>query len=198
VGCNLSVVHFQQTWWGEGDDVIYVDDFEEPAILGTGSEDYFNHAWGMQRNTSLYSGTILHEGDTGGYQVSYRFHIVDPITFNKGIKVTMEHGHANHLSDSWASTAYWYQEEPGSERPIPPADLRVAPKKTWGRPHTTKPELDEYQIAAVEAYQDRWRIQQEVQAGLLKENGGRTTSAERGNADQARAARASYDEMNKG
>ena len=44
--------------WGEGDDMILIDDEEEPSINGTGAEDYFNHAWGMQRNQSPYNGTI--------------------------------------------------------------------------------------------------------------------------------------------
>lgn len=81
VGCNLSVLHFQGSWWGEGDDMILIDDEEEPSINGTGAEDYFNHAWGMQRNQSPYNGTIMHDGDTKGYQVSYRFHLTDPIHF---------------------------------------------------------------------------------------------------------------------
>ena len=194
VGCNMSVAHFQGTWWGEGDDVIFVDDFDEPTILGTGSEDYFNHAWGMQRNASLYSGTILHEGDTDGYKVSYRIHIADPILFNTGIKVTMEHGHGNHLSDSWASTAYWYQDAPGSDLTVPPADQRPAPKRTWDRPLAATPQLNAEETAAVAAYQERWRIQQEAHAALLAKNAARTTSAERGNLEQARRMRASYDE----
>lgn len=193
VGCNLSVAHFQGSWWGEGDDVIYVDDFDTPAMIGTGSEDYFNHAWGMQRNASLYSGTILHEGDTGGYQVSYRFHVTDPILFNTGIKVTMEHGHANHLSDSWASTAYWYQATAGADLSLPPADQRPAPKKIWDRPATTRPELNQDQAEALQTYRDRWAAEQEVRATLLAANAARTAVNAQGNAEQARLARAGYD-----
>lgn len=196
VGCNLSVAHFQGSWWGEGDDVIYVDDLDEPALLGTGSEDYFNHAWGMQRNQSPYSGTILHEGDTGGYQVSYRFHVADPIVFNTAIKVTMEHGHANHLSDSWASTAYWYQDVPGSAKTVPSAADRVAPKKVWEHAPAVQPELDPEQRAVTESYRERWRIQQELEEQLLRKNAARTPHAERGNAEHARKLRASYDETN--
>jgi hypothetical protein len=150
----------------------------------------------MQRNASPYSGTILHEGDTGGYQVSYRFHIADPIVFNTGIKVTMEHGHGNHLSDSWASTAYWYQDRPGSPLTVPPADQRPAPKKTWDRPVAPTPELDADMQAASDSYQERWRIQQELQSELLRKNAARTAPAERGNVEQARKARSSYDAMN--
>jgi hypothetical protein len=42
----------------------------------------------------------------------YRYHIEDPIMFSKSIRVTIEHGHNNHRSDDYSSTAYWYQTEP--------------------------------------------------------------------------------------
>lgn len=32
--------------------------------------------------------------------------------FDESIKVTIEHGHDNHRSDDYSSTAYWYQNEP--------------------------------------------------------------------------------------
>ena len=39
VGCNLSVAHFQGTWWGEGDDMIFIDDDTwPPSIHGTGTK----------------------------------------------------------------------------------------------------------------------------------------------------------------
>ncbi|MBL8121008.1 MAG: DUF2961 domain-containing protein, partial [Anaerolineae bacterium] len=46
-----------------------------------------------------------------------RYHIEDPIFFEKSIKVTIEHGHANKLTNDYASTAYWYQAEP--HKPFP-------------------------------------------------------------------------------
>ena len=126
IGCNLSVAHFQGTWWGEGDDMIFIDDDTwPPSLHGTGTEDYFNHAWGMQKNAFPMCGTILHESDMPGYQVSYRFHLTDPIHFAKRIKVTMEHGHGNHLSDDWASTAYWYQTLPSNNRDMLPVAERL-------------------------------------------------------------------------
>ncbi|MGR0558658.1 DUF2961 domain-containing protein [Escherichia coli] len=60
----------------------------------------------------MYNGTALHESIVPGFQTSYKFHITDPVHFKKRIRVTIEHGHANHLSDDWASTAYWYQKKP--------------------------------------------------------------------------------------
>lgn len=125
VGCNLTVRHFQGSWWGEGDDMIFIDGEIEPSLIGTGTEDYFNHAWGMQKNQFPFFGSIIHEGDTPGLQVSYRYHIPDPIRFSKSIKVTMEHGHANHLSDDWSSTAYWYQRLPSPKLTILPLSERL-------------------------------------------------------------------------
>ena len=79
IGCNLSVFHFQGSWWGEGDDMIFIDDDTwPPSLHGTGTEDYFNHAWGMQRNAYPFHGAIVHEGDVPGYAVSYRFHVAGP------------------------------------------------------------------------------------------------------------------------
>ena len=65
IGCNLSVTNFQGTWWGEGDDMIWVDGYKWPPDLhGTGSEDYLNQAWGMQPNAFLRNGSSIFEGHT--------------------------------------------------------------------------------------------------------------------------------------
>ena len=48
VGTVMSVVQTQVSWFGEGDDLFYVDGAKKPQILGTGSEDYFNDAWGLR------------------------------------------------------------------------------------------------------------------------------------------------------
>jgi hypothetical protein len=57
----------------------------------------------------------------GSRSMAYRFHIEDPIPFTKSIKVTMEHGHANHRSDNWYTVAYWYQTEPHAPFPALPS-----------------------------------------------------------------------------
>src|SRR5260370_19416042 len=89
----------------------------------------------MQGNGFLMNGSALHESIIPGYQVSYRFHLVDPIHFSKRIAVTLEHGHANHLADDWSSTAYWYQTLPSPLKSIlPVADrLPTAPVKSSGQ-----------------------------------------------------------------
>ena len=126
IGCNLSVTNFQGTWWGEGDDMIWVDGYKwPPDIHGTGSEDYLNQAWGMQDNAFLRSGSSIYEHNTGGYQTGYVFHVENPVYFSREIKVTIEHGHGNHLANEMSSAAYWYAENPAKVVSPPPAAKRM-------------------------------------------------------------------------
>ena len=126
VGCNLSVTNFQGTWWGEGDDMIWVDGYKWPPDLhGTGSEDYLNQAWGMQPNAFMRNGSSIHESNTGGYQTSYVHHVENPVRFQKAVKVTIEHGHGNHLCNEMSSVAYWYASAPAKAATPPPAAKRM-------------------------------------------------------------------------
>ena len=126
VGCNLSVTNFQGTWWGEGDDMIWVDGYKWPPDLhGTGSEDYLNQAWGMQPNAYLRNGSSLFENATGGYQTSYVQHVDNPIYFEREIKVTIEHVHGNHLRNEMSSVAYWYASEPATAALVSPMPQRL-------------------------------------------------------------------------
>jgi len=126
LGCNVSITNFQGTWWGEGDDMIWVDGYKWPPDLhGTGSEDYFNQAWGMQTNAFLRNGSSIHEQDTGGYQTSYVFHLENPVRFEREIKVTLEHGHGNHLGNEVSSVAYWYADKPRPVQDPPPLEKRL-------------------------------------------------------------------------
>ena len=194
VGCNLSVTHFQGSWWGEGDDMIYIDGEGTPSIVGTGSEDYFNHAWGMQKNTSLYTGTIIHETDVPGYQVSYRFHVTDPVHFKQGIKVTMEHGHANHLSDDWSSTAYWYQTLPFTGVEIASVQDRIPLHIQQELPPQAKPvSLNAEMEQAKEASKKRFEHFMEEKQKQIDLNAARTEPAEAGNLLQAKKIREKFD-----
>jgi hypothetical protein len=138
IGCNLSVTNFTRNWWGEGDDMIWVDGYKWPPDLhGTGSEDYFNQAFGMQPNAYLRNGSSIFEGGTipapeielyrgdSGYQTSYMFHLDNPVRFTKEIKATIEIGHANHLANEVSSTAYWYAEKPSKVVDVPPVQQRL-------------------------------------------------------------------------
>jgi hypothetical protein len=132
VGCVLSVRNLRETdewnWYGEGDDMIFIDDEPfPPSLHGTGTEDYFNTAWCPSESYHApYHGITLPGGPNWSGEISlYRFHIEDPITFDRSIRVTIEHGHANKRSDDLSSVAYWYQTLPHEPFDIAPVDQRI-------------------------------------------------------------------------
>jgi hypothetical protein len=133
VGVTHAVEQNQDGWFGEGDDMIFIDGDKLPTINGTGTEDYYNGAWdfGGQAFAYQHNGAPLLSDPReriGGRYCLYRWHIESPITFEKSIRVTMEHGHANHRSDDFYSTAYWYQTEPHAAFPALPAAADRIPK----------------------------------------------------------------------
>jgi len=193
VGCNLAVRHFQGSWWGEGDDMIFVDDDSwPPSLHGTGMEDYFGHAWGMQHNAYQFNGTIVHEEDVPGFHHSYRFHMVDPIRFENRIKVTFEHGHANHLADDWSSTAYWYQTLPSPVLTVPDVGDRL-PLRPVDRVITTQlPDLTPEQRAAHVSAATRMKDFVAQRDALHAERSVEVDAWEAENARQSREIRARF------
>ncbi len=149
VGAVLGVRMRSPAWFGEGDEKIYIDGETTASIWGTGTEDYFLSAWGLERTLTPYFGVPFFDQRTiGGHVSSYRWHLHDPVVFNTGIKVTLEHmgwmsedenpdykaTSWNEREDDYASVAFWYQtgkptfseRAPGAgERRLPSLDRVV-------------------------------------------------------------------------
>jgi hypothetical protein len=115
-------------WFGEGEVKFFMDgDTKFPTICGTGTEDYFLGSYGFAESyTTAYSGTTLSattEGELPNLWSLYRWHLPDPICFDKDLKVTIQAlgwgstGKYKMLDDDIASVAYWYQTEP--HQPFP-------------------------------------------------------------------------------
>ena len=125
VGTVLAVRTRSPSWFGEGDEKIYIDGEPKASIWGTGTEDYFLSAWGLKTTSTPYFGVPYFDqwGIVGGHTSAYRWHLNDPIVFNTGIKVTFEHfgwispdenpaqktTSWNEREDDYASVAFWYQ-----------------------------------------------------------------------------------------
>ena len=124
VGAVLGVRMRSPAWFGEGDEKISIDGEAKPSIWGTGTEDYFLAAWGLERSRTPYFGVPFFDYRTiGGRVSSYRWHLHDPVVFNTAIKVTLEHmgwmsedenpdyraTSWNEREDDYASVAFWYQ-----------------------------------------------------------------------------------------
>ena len=114
VGVNLSIHNRADGWWGEGDDMMYIDGEEKPSMNGTGSEDYFCGAWcyGPAFSSNFLGCPLRGDHKRNELWNVYRYHILDPAPFTESIRVTIEHGHANDRSDDFSSVGYWYQTEP--------------------------------------------------------------------------------------
>ncbi len=137
-GVTMSILQNQDDWWGEGDDMFFVDGAKKPSIAGTGAEDYFLGAWGFKDHPfsyQLYGAPIVGKSVAGGRTSVYRFHLDSPIVFKTSFKATIEHGNANHRSDNFYSVAYWYQVEPHAPfPPLPPVEQRLPVLQHVGGP----------------------------------------------------------------
>ena len=158
VGTVYAVRTRSPSWFGEGDEKIYIDGEKKPSIRGTGTEDYFLSAWGLKKNSTPYFGVpYLNHTDriVGQMTCSYRWHIHDPLVFNKGIRVTFEtfgwmsadenkehKPHSwNEREDDFTSVAFWYQMGPTKKfTEVPPAAERKLPSLervlVWGKDFT--------------------------------------------------------------
>lgn len=122
-------------WWGEGEIKFFIDgDTKFPTICGTGTEDYFCGSYNFDRDGKYkefctpYSGlnqVIRPEGD---YKVMmrfglYRWHIMDPVRFEKDLKITIQdlgwHQGGRYLAQrsDISSTCFWYQSDPHTSFP---------------------------------------------------------------------------------
>ena len=156
VGTYLALTSLERYWYGEGEMKFYIDgDKDYPTICGTGTEDYFGGAWSFatQQNGQTvenqyctpYLGypyysthdTFLHNDYHNDDQMPqrsfYRWHLLDPILFEKDLKVTLQqigvsHGGLFERQDDVATTAYWYQTHPH----VPFAPL-MSRKERWPR-----------------------------------------------------------------
>ncbi len=135
VGTYLAWTQLSNGWWGEGEIKFFMDgDKKNPTICGTGTEDYFGGAWGFgdtYSNAFLgYPQWIRIEGQVPKHGL-YRWHVMDPIRFEKDLKVTIQalgwwpNAKFQPLQDDIASVGYWYQKEPHAKFPqMLPAHLR--------------------------------------------------------------------------
>jgi hypothetical protein len=148
VGVNYYVDNPSPMWYGEGDDMFFIDGEPwPPSLHGTGTEDYFNTSWSPNvLFQHPYYGFARANGGTGwlGRTHLYHFHVVDPIYFEKSLRATIEHGHDDNLTLDLSSVAYWYQTEP--HKPFPPFPSRASRKPM--------PAINEVDI---HLWRDAWR-----------------------------------------
>ena len=142
VGVTMSVLQNQDSWWGEGDEMFFIDGDTLPTLQGTGAEDYFTGAGDFRTAFSFgLAGAPVVGAEVAGSRSSvYRFHLEAPIPFEESMRATIEHGNANARSDNYYSVAYWYQLEPHAPFPVlPPVDQRIPRLQVTGGPGSAQP-----------------------------------------------------------
>ncbi|MBN1290588.1 MAG: DUF2961 domain-containing protein [Candidatus Latescibacteria bacterium] len=135
VGCYMCWGVNNNGWWGEGEIKFFMDgDSKFPTICGTGTEDYFCGSYCFRVNghyveySTAYAGMPQVIRPDGEYSANtrfglYRWHIMDPIRFEKDLKVNIQAlgwrsgGRYLPLQDDISSVAFWYQTEPHAPFP---------------------------------------------------------------------------------
>jgi hypothetical protein len=118
IGLLLNIDNVQGGWYGEGEDMIFIDGEQwPPAYHGTGTEEIFGGgACPNAEYAGPYTGFHLTENREGknflGKVSMFRWFVHDPIRFRKSVRWTIEHGHANNYENDYSSVAFWYQQEP--------------------------------------------------------------------------------------
>jgi len=145
VGVYMAWGVHNNGWWGEGEIKFFMDgDTKYPTICGTGTEDYFCGSYNFDREGQFkefctpYAGLHQVIRPDGTYQSQqrfgmYRWHIVDPVRFDKDLRVTIQDLGWRHdgrylpQKSDIASVVFWYQNEPHAAFPKIPAwqDLEV-------------------------------------------------------------------------
>ena len=151
VGVNYFVDCPTPIWYGEGDDMFLIDGEPWPGSLhGTGTEDYLNTSWSPNEiYLHPYFGAARVNSEIGwlGRTHCYRFHLEDPVFFQKSLRASIEHGHANNLTLDLATVAYWYQAEP--HEPFP----TILPKEK-------RQPMPPIGVVEIHKWRDSWRREQ--------------------------------------
>ena len=137
VGTYMTWGVHNNLWWGEGEVKMFLDgDKEYPTICYTGTEDYFCGSYDFENQkthqyeefTTPYAGLCQVIRPDSLYRPQmrfgmYRWHITDPIYFEKDIRVTIQElgwrsgGRYLPLQDDVSCVAYFYLDKPSCKLP---------------------------------------------------------------------------------
>lgn len=128
VGLSLSVANAaQDSWWGEGDEKIYIDGEEFPSWFGTGTEDYFGYAWCslLPFSNAYHNHSLLPGQSNYAHLFNNRFHILDDIPFSSQLRFDLEIWHWVDTEVRYASTAFWYSSNKNQDNLATPLPARM-------------------------------------------------------------------------
>lgn len=142
VGDAWTVLNIRpNSWWGEGDEKIYVDGAWEkgfPTHFGTGTEDYYGWAGGVfpvledEFSAPFLSNVKVGglDGHTQGYNISTRTRGLDGIPFDRRLRFDMEASFGTDMREKWDLLGYsavtFFYAMPGAKHNRPPMPASAA------------------------------------------------------------------------
>ncbi|NLE38021.1 MAG: DUF2961 domain-containing protein [Pirellulaceae bacterium] len=103
--------------WLEGDEVFTCDG--ELRIHGTGTEDYFNCGWYATPGRlmgpcayPLHGFPVYRIENDRNVAVAFRWHVADPIPYEKSLEAKVEHGATNRSKANYRSVGFFYDAAP--------------------------------------------------------------------------------------
>lgn len=166
VGAALMIDDAWRSWWGEGDEKIWVDGDLFPSFFGTGSEDFFGDAWGIRPLDEAFFACSAQETNKHHARTCcYRWMIPDSVPFRQKFRATIENYPENlwgtkavDWDEDYVSTAYWYQASGGSDFFQPVA---VENRRPWGKV-PTPPVVEAEQVLSGELSRGAKRVDDEA------------------------------------
>lgn len=138
VGDTLTVMNPSTAWYGEGDERVYQDGEAFPSFLGTGTEDYYGYAWGMDEHWSSPFMSMPLRDRKGrenwlGFTTTSRIRGLDDIPFNQDLRFDMEIWHWADCKVEYSAACFWYAKPGARSNPGPsPADAAATLPEVGG------------------------------------------------------------------
>ena len=127
VGDTLALFNPIATWYGEGDEKIWVDGESFPSHVGTGTEDYYGYSYAPKpvHNTPFCGEPRIDQPMTQGHNTSTRTRNLDGIPFRRSLQFDMELISWKPTTLTYAATTYWYAF-PGTSSNVQPQPREAA------------------------------------------------------------------------
>lgn len=130
LGAVIGVRMLTDRPWTEGELKVYLDgDIELPTLCGGGTQSSLAPGIDLRPTPFLDRGRSL---DQKPFTSLYRWHLLDPILWQKDVRVTIQpcspnDEHRAGIADDWTTASFWYESVPSLRLPgLPDFEQRTA------------------------------------------------------------------------
>lgn len=117
IGSVIDIYNPLGKWWGDCDYTFLVDNEKTPSIAGSGLDAYFGTWANNWFSEAFHAHTIIDRSMTHREHESLnRWHIADPVPFNKSLKINFRRLFPPADSVVYTTTMFWYLAEGQSDR----------------------------------------------------------------------------------